>query len=240
MKESLDMKKKEVVAIIIAVIVVVCVFAIGAVNKFLIESDKESQAVVHEQHKAAKKSSTSSSSKEQTDAASEDSTDTTKLPETAAPDSGMLDSLRAADPEYWKKKTDTKNPYPDLKKYNVVEITVNTALQQMTITGDGQLLQTMLCSTGDATPLGDFAIENEQGASFYASAAGEGGNYWVSFKGHGLYTIHSTPTDKAGNFIESEGQLLGTKHTKGSIHLSQEDAKWLYENVTIGTVVHIV
>ena len=94
---------------------------------------------------------------------------------------------------------------------------------------------------GDSnTPLGDYVIENERGDNFYTPRFGEGANYWVSFKDHGVYLFHSVPTDKDGNYIESEAQKLGNPASHGCIRMSVSDSKWFYENIPTGTPVKVI
>lgn len=145
------------------------------------------------------------------------------------------------DPDYWKNPSE-KKPYPQLEAEDTLEVSV--AKQRVYIKRGDQVLYTMLCSTGSggvqATPTGDYVIEPERGETFLNSYSGEGANYWVSWKGHGLYLFHSVPIDEDGNYIVKEAQELGKKaNSHGCIRLSVADAKWLYENAVTGMKVVI-
>ena len=46
---------------------------------------------------------------------------------------------------------------------------------------------------------------------FFNESSGEGANYWVSWKDHGVYLFHSVPIDASGDYIEEEAEELGQK-----------------------------
>lgn len=90
------------------------------------------------------------------------------------------------------------------------------------------------------TPTGTFHVEQERGDHFYSDLSHEGGNWWVSWKDHGIYLFHSVPIDQQGNYEEDQARLLGKKPAShGCIRLSVSDAKWLYEQLPVGTKVVI-
>src|SRR5699024_11470649 len=73
---------------------------------------------------------------------------------------------------------------------------------------------------------------------FYNAQSGEGANYWVSFKDHGIYLFHTVPVDANGNYVVSEAEQLGkSSNSHGCVRLSVADAKWFYENIKTGTKV---
>ncbi|MFV0558341.1 MAG: L,D-transpeptidase [Enterococcus sp.] len=143
-------------------------------------------------------------------------------------------------------KVDWQNPsedkdYPTLQQGDWLDVSI--ADQRVYIMRDEKVLYTMLCSTGapdSPTPTGTFQIQAERGDSFFNASSGEGANYWVSFKDHGIYLFHSVPVDENGEYIEEEAELLGKEAiSHGCIRLSVADAKWFYENAIYDMRVEI-
>lgn len=133
--------------------------------------------------------------------------------------------------------------YPNIQKHPDLQVKVSIAQQRVFLKEHGKVLYTMLASTGksgDDTPKGNFQIEPERGTHFYNAGSGEGANYWVSFKDHGIFLFHSVPVDSAGNYITSEAEQLGKKPlSHGCVRLSIADAKWMYENIRQSTPVDV-
>lgn len=128
-------------------------------------------------------------------------------------------------------------PYPELTPDVWIDVSVND--QKVYFKRGDEVLYTMNCSTGlpgeSATPLGEFAIEPERGETFRNAGSGEGANYWVSWKDHGVYLFHTVPIDENGNYIESEAESLGVRPAShGCIRLSVPDAKWIFDTVPVG------
>ena len=149
---------------------------------------------------------------------------------------------KAHDKNFWKKPT---GDYPDLEKVNDLKILVDTKNQKTFLYDGSERLTSFVVSTGildgdSNTPLGDYVIENERGENFFAASFGEGANYWVSFKDHGIYLFHSVPTDENGDYIVSEAEKLGKPASHGCVRMSVPDAKWFYENIPTGTPVKII
>ncbi|WP_407889254.1 L,D-transpeptidase [Levilactobacillus sp. N40-8-2] len=143
----------------------------------------------------------------------------------------------------WRAPSEDK-AYPNLKSYPNAWLDVNTSKQRVYVKNGNKVLYTMYCSTGtgkeNGTPHGTYYIQAERGKFFYNQSSGEGAKYWVSWKDHGIYLFHSVPTDKDGNFIESEAKELGkTAASHGCVRLSVSDAKWVYNNVPYGMKVVI-
>jgi lipoprotein-anchoring transpeptidase ErfK/SrfK len=134
-----------------------------------------------------------------------------------------------------------KKPYPDVNTYPDMWIKVSTSKHRVYLMNDNKVLYTMLCSTGSKgqeTPKGTFEIQAERGDHFYNAQSGEGANYWVSFKDHGIYLFHTVPVDANGNYVVSEAEQLGkSSNSHGCVRLSVADAKWFYENIKTGTKV---
>ncbi|WP_048000601.1 L,D-transpeptidase [Lactiplantibacillus herbarum] len=136
-----------------------------------------------------------------------------------------------------------KKSYPNLTQYPDLKIRVSIADQRVYLESHYQKLYTMLASTGktgDDTPKGSFEIQPERGLNFYNSQSGEGANYWVSFKDHGIYLFHSVPVDAQGHYVVREAEQLGkVANSHGCIRLTISDAKWLYENIPTHTPVEV-
>lgn len=142
----------------------------------------------------------------------------------------------------WRGPSEDK-PYPDVNKYPKMWIKVSTTARRVYLMDGQKVLYTMLCSPGakgQETPKGNFEIQSERGDNFFNQGSGEGANYWVSFKDHGIYLFHSVPVDKNGNYNEQEAKELGkSSNSHGCVRLSVSDAKWFYKNIKTGTKVVI-
>lgn len=135
-----------------------------------------------------------------------------------------------------------KKAYPVLQEGDWVDVSL--ANQRVKIMRKNRVLYTMVCSTGSGgdrrTPTGTYSIQAERGETFNESS-GEGANYWVSWKDHGVYLFHSVPIDASGDYIEEEAEELGQKaNSHGCIRLTVADAKWFYEHALYGmqVIVH--
>lgn len=119
-----------------------------------------------------------------------------------------------------------------LKSLNgVYKLLVEIETQHVYIYKYNKLIKTMVCSSGMSgydTPEGKFKV-TDRGKYFYSDKYQEGAYYWVRF--YKSYLFHSVPYDKNGNMIESEADKLGQPASHGCIRLSNEDAKWIYENI---------
>ncbi|QMU08116.1 L,D-transpeptidase [Levilactobacillus suantsaii] len=142
----------------------------------------------------------------------------------------------------WRKPSE-KKPYPNLKKYPHAHLLVKTSRQRVYVMAGKKVLYTMYCSTGKGrykTPTGTFHIQAERGKSFFNWNSGEGGRYWVSWKGHGIYLFHTVPINSKGHYIKKEAKHLGkSAASHGCVRLSVSDAKWVYNHVPYGMKVII-
>lgn len=143
----------------------------------------------------------------------------------------------------WRKPSENK-PYPDVNAHPDMWIKVSEAKQRVYLIDHGKILYMMYCSTGSggdrATPTGTYQIQPERSDHFFNQASGEGANYWVSWKDHGIYLFHSVPVDAQGNYLPDEAKQLGKRaNSHGCIRLSVPDAKWMYQNIKVGTKVVI-
>lgn len=98
-------------------------------------------------------------------------------------------------------------------------------------------LKAMICSTGGATPLGTYGTKAR-----YEMKGLNGGVYgqystWIM----GNILFHSVPSSRKtkDSLIARYYNQLGTKASAGCIRLTVADAKWIYDNCPIGTLVEI-
>jgi hypothetical protein len=127
--------------------------------------------------------------------------------------------------------------------YSVI---VSVAEQRTYVYERERLIRSMICSTGipgtgDATPLGDFILNesgDKRGEWFYSGRYHEGARYWVGFIG-GTYLFRSVPMDEDKRVIRAEAARLGRPVSHGSIWLGVEDAYWFYTTVPDGTPLSI-
>jgi lipoprotein-anchoring transpeptidase ErfK/SrfK len=118
--------------------------------------------------------------------------------------------------------------------------------QLITVKQGDKVVRTMPTSSGldtipdNSTPLGTFNVQPERGTWFYSEQYQEGAKYWTSWKDHGVFLFHSVVMDKDGNVKKDEEAKLGTKASHGCFRLPVDDAKWIFDNIKVGTkvVVH--
>lgn len=99
------------------------------------------------------------------------------------------------------------------------------------------LVKSFLCSTGikgEDTPKGIYTIK-ERGEWFFSEKYNQGGRYWVQFLGD--YLFHSVPYNKDQSKVVDT--TLGAPSSHGCIRLSEEDSKWIYDNIPSGSKVII-
>lgn len=146
----------------------------------------------------------------------------------------------------WTKPT---GEHPDLTSAtkDQLSIEVNQEKQRVYIRKDGQIVSTLVVSTGvdGNTPNGNFVIEPEHGEWFYNNKPDiqEGAEYYVSFHQHGVYLFHTVPMDKNKQLVPEKLGKLGQPNSHGCIQMSLPDAKWFYETFTqwnkVGTPVTV-
>lgn len=165
---------------------------------------------------------------------------------------GTSSSQHMRTPIDWRKSSETV-PYPDLNK--VKDLWVKVDLKgNRTYLYDGQKVIYTMYSTGgiyekdaktgklkSATPTGTFHVQQERGDSFYNAKLQEGANYYTSWLNHGEYLFHSVPTKADGSYNQKEAAKLGkTQGSHGCIRLSVPDARWMEQNLPVGTKVVVV
>ena len=90
--------------------------------------------------------------------------------------------------------------------------------------------KSFICSSGikgEETPPGNYFVEN-RGYSFYSEEYEQGAKYWVGFKGN--YLFHSLPYNE--DLTEIVDPTIGVPSSHGCIRLEEENAKWIYDNVS--------
>jgi len=119
------------------------------------------------------------------------------------------------------------------------KIEVDLGRQKVLVYYRDELIREMICSGGTEekpTPLGEF-VTSDKGLDFWSGKYNMRAYYWIRFNGD--YLFHSVPFDKDRNIIEEEYEKLGSPASHGCIRMELDDAKWLYENIPLGTRVII-
>lgn len=146
------------------------------------------------------------------------------------------------DKELWKKPTGGE--YPKLTTETDLRIIANVTKQRIYFYDKYKLIYTMVTSSGladdeNATPLGDFEIQEIRGESFFNNDLGEGALNYVSFKDYGVYLFHSVPVNETLEVNVAEAEKLGERASHGCFRLSIPDSEWFYDNVMAGTPVKV-
>lgn len=119
-----------------------------------------------------------------------------------------------------------------------VEVVLQEKHEVIIHKGD-QIIRRMPASGGrpdQPTVLGTFYL-GDRGFSFFSERFGEGATYWVRIVDQ--YLFHGIPRDREWSIIEKELHKLGKAASHGCVRLSEEDAKWFYENMPRNTMVII-
>lgn len=165
------------------------------------------------------------------------------LPVTGSVDEATLDKLLQGDITAFEKP---RYPY---------RIVVDVDQQRVFVySWDGDeysnLFRTMICSTGivgKKTPVGTFTKTYPQDEWHRFTKTNAWAQYSYVFKGR--YMFHSIlyygTYDKDGNpkhgGVDKESlEALGTRASRGCVHLTVEDAKWIFYNIPAGTEVEVV
>lgn len=116
-------------------------------------------------------------------------------------------------------------------------IKVNKKMNCVTIYKGGYPVKAMVCSTGEATPLGTFHIGNQYRWQLMIHDVW---SQWASVITTNIL-FHSVPYRERDNhtLITSSYNKLGTTASAGCVRLTCEDAKWIYDNIDRGTTVII-
>ena len=100
----------------------------------------------------------------------------------------------------------------------------------------------MLCSTGKVgtpSPVGDWVLNGRKARWCYFPKWGDYARYWTRI--NSKVAFHSPIYYATSNSAikEVSYKMLGSRASHGCVRLALEDAKWIYDNVTAGTVVSI-
>ncbi len=100
-------------------------------------------------------------------------------------------------------------------------------------------IKTMICSIGEgkyAPPLGTYYLQGK--ADVYEDAVHkEGANFWIKISDE--YGFQGYLRDAYWNILTSASESLGARTKRRNIILSDEDAKWLYENLPDNAMIII-
>lgn len=117
---------------------------------------------------------------------------------------------------------------------------VNRQTNIVTAYKDNVPVRVMLCSTGknNATPTGTYYTQAKM--RWHELDGPVWGQYCTRITGH--YLFHSvyyySPNDKT-KLATTQYRKLGTQASHGCVRVSVEDAKWIYDNCSVGTKVVI-
>lgn len=135
-----------------------------------------------------------------------------------------------------KQEMETIDPFPYYIKVNRASncITIYTKDEMGEYTVP---YKAMICSTGGATPHGQYGTKEK-----YEMKGLNGGVYgqystWIM----GNILFHSVPCSRKAkdSLIARYYNQLGTRASAGCIRLTVADAKWIYDNCPIGTIVDL-
>jgi lipoprotein-anchoring transpeptidase ErfK/SrfK len=139
--------------------------------------------------------------------------------------------------EFSKLSNDVKNSSKKGKSKYFVYVDISNQRVYIYDRVSTKLVKCFICSTGmDGydTPKGEFTVTNRD-VSFYNPEYQEGAYFWVQFNGNILF--HSIPFDKDYKIEQEEEKKLGKKASHGCVRLQMDDAKWVYDNISSGTIV---
>lgn len=99
-------------------------------------------------------------------------------------------------------------------------------------------VKAFICSTGYATPIGDFKIEIQY--RWKELIHGAWGQYcsrvtWDGIIIHSVWYYGQNPAAQS----TSRFNMLGTTCSNGCINLTTKDCKWIYDHCDVGTPIHI-
>ncbi len=165
----------------------------------------------------------------QNSAESEAETPTETVPQVIIDVSEQVTETTGAEPE-------EPDPYPYYIKVNKTQNCV-TIYEKDEVGEYTVPIKAMICSTGNATPLGTFDSKGK----FVMKGLINGvyGQYSTWITGNILF--HSVPCSRKSKDSVSVRNYnqLGTTASAGCIRLTVADAKWIYDNCEIGTLIEI-
>lgn len=132
--------------------------------------------------------------------------------------------------------SEEEDPYPYYirvnRKMNCITIYTKDAKGEYTVP-----IRAMICSTGAATPLGVFGSKEKYLMKGLINNVYGQYSTWIT----GNILFHSVPSARpTKNSISVRNyNQLGTRASAGCIRLTVADAKWIYDNCAIGTLIEI-
>ncbi|RDU22127.1 L,D-transpeptidase [Anaerosacchariphilus polymeriproducens] len=118
-------------------------------------------------------------------------------------------------------------------------IRVNKATNVVTIyNSSGAAVKAMICSTGEATPIGTFRIQEKY--RWHELMGPCWGQYCSRYRpGMLFHSVYYWTNGDPSSLDYDAWDKLGTTASHGCIRLTTADAKWLYDNCSYGTTVSI-
>lgn len=168
-------------------------------------------------------------------------------PESGAPASSEVSSAPASSaPAQSEPSEPPVSSEPEAVKVSLSQaakpLKVEVSLQDqkvLVLDAKDRTVQEYVCSsgeTGSETPTGTFKI-TDRGKSFYNPKVKEGAYYWTRF--YKTYLFHSLPFGENEKPEPEEAAKLGTPASHGCVRLELENAKWIYDNLPVGTQVTV-
>ena len=127
-----------------------------------------------------------------------------------------------------------------VKPSGAYSLVVDLSDQRVYIFKGKDLLKTIICSTGldgTPTPTGTYLV-GDRGPYFYTGYKNSTVCYnWVRINNNFLF--HSVLFNTKGQVYEAEAAKLGTKASHGCIRVPLDESKWIYDNISRGSLVVI-
>jgi len=162
--------------------------------------------------------------------------DTATIDTTAATDAANTDTDATDTTEATDEAVGQESKGIDPKKA-LFEVDIKN--QRVLVYYDGELLKSLICSTGNqnnSTPLGIYYTSQKIPDSYVARFDMRAHN-WIRF--YNTFLFHSVPFDKENNLLVDEVKKLGQPATHGCVRLGLADIKWLYDTFPLGVKVFI-
>lgn len=155
--------------------------------------------------------------------------ETETVPQVIIDVSEQVMETTAAEPE-------EPDPYPYYIKVNKTQNCVT--IYEKDEAGEYTVpIKAMICSTGNATPIGTFDSKGKYVMKGLINGVYGQYSTWIT----GNILFHSVPCSKKSKDSVSVRNYnqLGTTASAGCIRLTVADAKWIYDNCEIGTLIEI-
>jgi hypothetical protein len=141
------------------------------------------------------------------------------------------------------RETGSTEPISLVSVVNSYEVLVNKSANFITVNqlnSSGEVVETsktFRCSVNSTVQEGEYSILEK---NIWRNLGGAGYGQYTSRIGNDCY-IHSVPyySQNANALNVNAYNLLGSEANVGYIYLASADAKWIYENCSIGSVVRV-